>query len=497
MRALNLYGLLGVSVVLFGACGGESGLSPDGPGSEAGEAGQGSLPGPFDGGAGGDVGTGGFAGEPSTGGSETGGKNAAGGTGGVGTGGVGAGGIIGKGGAPATGGTPSAGAPGTGGGKSMPNPPDPPEGCEPRSLSVSQFDCYMDMQCDDGQYVQTSCYSNGQGGAPWQCECYSGKSTPQVLSVSGITGGAACTAVANFCVSGEVPNPGPEECMDTGSSRASNYCSISETCTRPFELEGGVQAGFSRTKYVSCSGSGTSQSCSCQNGLQYQLSGQDGTTACDTLIDICDDPSPDFTGEYVCNAQMPVAGGVGYCESQFTCTQTVEVAEGVFATAQDYRYIYCSSQTSSGQGRAVCSCSGNRTSSRFDVEGPVNAQTCGDVLDGCDVSNVELEGPVTCAPAFQQAGSGYCSAQVDCTQKGTVGDLELFLYGSLSTNCQLVDGGYTCSCSTASENEQIDVEASSDWDACSAAIEECPNVVEVKIGEGGGVGIPIPGPIPF
>lgn len=492
MRALNLYGLLGVSVVLFGACGGESGLSPDGPGSEAGEAGQGASNPPGEGGAGGEAsGTGGAAGDSSP---STGGTPSKGGTGGTGTGG-----IIGKGGAPATGGRPTmAGAPSTGGKgqaeggePNIPDPPDPPEGCMPQQLGTSPYDCYLQMVCDGNEYVYTSC-SNQMNGS-WYCTCETNKAVQQ-YSLSGLAGSAACTAIADFCASGEVPNPGPEECTDAGSQRSTSYCTVQETCTRPFEIDEGVEAGLSRTRYASCSQNGSVQLCSCQTGYQYQVSGQDGTTACDTLLDLCEDTTPDL-GEAVCVPQFS-SGGSGYCESQMQCSQTAEVSDGVFATLLDNRYLTCSSQGSTG--RAVCNCSTNRTSTRFDVDvASADAALCSQVTAGCDVSGVELDGPITCAPASQQAGSGYCSAQVDCRQAGQVGDLDLWLYGSLYTDCSQVNGTWTCNCSSNSESEQIEVEADTDWDACSAAVKACPDVVEVKIGEGNGVIFPPGGPIPF
>lgn len=493
MRALNLYGLFGVSVVLFGACGGESGLSPDGPGSEAGEAGQGSSrpnP-PGEGGAGGEAsGTGGFAGDPSP----SGGKGGTGGT-------VGTGGTIGKGGAPAAGGRVTGGVPSMGGGKSMPqagdpnipDPPEPPAGCTPVGLGTSIYDCYVEMTCDDGQYLYTSCSDQRNGS--WICACQDGK-RPQVdqYTITGLAGSAACSAIADFCASGEVPNPGPEECSKTSASRTSSYCYVEETCTRPFEIEDGVEAGVSRMRYANCTQSGSVQLCSCQNGYQYQISGQDGTTACDTLLPLCEDTPPEL-GEPVCVPQN-TSGGSGYCESQTQCSQTAEVSEGVFATLVQNRYIYCSSQST---GRSTCNCSNERSSTRFDVELPTDGALCGQVSAGCDVTGVELEGPITCAPASQTAGGGYCNAQVDCRQAGTVGDFDLWLYGTLFTSCSQVNGVWTCNCSTSNESANVEVDAESDWDACTAAIQACPDVVDVKIGESNGGIFPpgFPGPIPF
>lgn len=497
MRALNLYGLLGVSVVLFGACGGESGLSPDGPGSEAGEAGMGSSIPPGEGGSAGEAsGTGGVGGDPSP---TTGGSVSKGGAGGTGA----TGGNVGKGGAPAAGGRPMAGAPSTGGGKStpeagqpnIPDPPEPPEGCTPQQISASAYDCSMQMVCDGTDLVYSYC--NNQNNGTWFCECQTNR-TFQQFSLVGLGGSAACSAVADFCASGEVPNPGPEECVDSGSSRAASYCTVQETCTRPFELEDGVQAGLSRTRYASCSQQSTNvQLCSCQTGLQYQISGQDGTTACDTLMDICEDPTPEL-GESVCVPQF-TSGASGYCETQMQCTQTAEVADGVFATLLDNRYLSCSSQGMGGGGRSVCYCSTNRTQTRFDVELPADAGLCSQVTAGCDISGVELEGPITCSPASQSAGGGYCNAQIDCRQAGTIGDFELSLYGSLYTDCQQINGAWSCNCRTGTENATIEVEADTDWDACTAAVAACPDVVEVKIGESNGGIFPpgIPVPVPF
>jgi hypothetical protein len=497
MRALNLYGLLGVSVVLFGACGGESGLSPDGPGSEAGEAGQGPSNPPGEGGVGGESSTTGGVGGDST--PSKGGNVSKGGTGGTGVGAAGGKG----GGTPATGGRSMAGAPSTGGSKTMPEagapnvpePPEPPEGCQPQSLSASINDCSLQLVCDGNRYVYAYCGNQGTGA--WACQCESNKYYDQ-YSVTGVTGAAACSTIAAFCASGEDPETGPEECSDGGSSRETSYCSVSESCVRPFDIDG-VEAGILRTRYANCSSNGSTQECYCQidqlgNQLQFQISGQDGTTACDTVLDLCEDPTPDL-GEPVCVPQFS-SGAVGYCESQMQCTQTAEVADGVFASVTDNRYVYCSSQGSTTSGRSMCNCSNNRSQTRFDVEVPTDAALCSQVTAGCDASSVELAGPITCAPASQSAGSGYCNAQVDCKQAGTVGDLELWMYGSLYTDCSLINGAWTCNCTTGTEREQIEVEADSDWEACTAAVQACPDVVDVKIGESnGGIfppGIPRP-----
>jgi hypothetical protein len=494
MRALNLVGLLAFSIVV--GCGGES-AGDDEP-SELGDAGEdgNGAPKPPSGSAGDDGNGNGSAGEGA--GGTTGGKSGGGGTPGTGA-------APSKGGAPGAGGGSTAGSPGIPAGGSPPRPPPsmggvggtpsipPIEGCEPSSQSSSTGYCQLGLTCENAE-LYTDCKDGG--GGSWYCYCQSNFGS-QSYTITGAVGMAACETVSEICASGEPPEfSGPEECVPIAASRAVNYCDLQEQCSRPLAIDSDVGSVVS-SRYVNCSSDGTGAlTCSCQNGLQYRVEGMDGTTACDELRDFCgEDAAAPFDEPAVC---MPTSqsSGPNYCDSSYQCTQSAEVAKGIYAIRNDYSFASCQTLASGG---STCTCQNNTTAVQFDYEsGALEPGTCNLAAELCgQTDSLELSGAIECSQASQSAQATYCNANLDCTQQGTLGGEAVKVHGSLSASCQANGDTWFCSCQSGTETATLDLPTTGvPWDDCTAAADQCLELIDVQIGTIGGP-IGRPAPVPF
>jgi hypothetical protein len=126
---------------------------------------------------------------------------------------------------------------------------------------------------------------------------------------------------------------------------------------------------------------------------------------------------------------------------------------------------------------------------RFEIASPTNDDgTCEHHLPLCrDFDSVELTGEITCAPVGQGVVGDYCGVSLDCKQPAIASGEQIFVYGSLNIDCSAAGNEYYCNCVAYDDSAQIEVPASNAWDACTAALAECPNAVSVKIGDGAGV----------
>jgi hypothetical protein len=351
--------------------------------------------------------------------------------------------------------------------------------------------CSAQVRCPGGVQAQTFCYNNGAG--TWWCDC-SGSIGYRQYQVSGLAGTAVCDAVADVCAQGESPVfNGPEECSTSVQYRRSNNCEIEQTCVQSVKLTDEIDATLSKRNYVSCGDGGSGRMyCYCDYGGEFQISGQDGTQACDTMLEFCSGEI-DFGEEPSCMSSHQSAGN-GFCQAAFACTRSVEV-DGATVIHSEPREVTCQTATSGGSN---CACFTNRAQLRFDIESPTSGVgTCNTYASLCDdFDSIELSGDVQCAPAYQSSSGDYCDASIECKQPGTINGEQVFAYGTLSASCSRSGDAFSCFCSSSNESAEIAVDASTAWDACSAAVSNCPDVVTVTIGEGGGVILPpIPRPI--
>jgi hypothetical protein len=486
MRALNFCGLCIVGLVIAGACGGESAGTDEEPGSGAGETGtgeggDGSSPGGNGSGPGGNEGVGGEAGATTVTGGRGGG--AAGGSVGGGSPGGRAPTTGGKGNPPVTGGVPGTGGViGTAGDGSGGD-------CVPVSTSSSLDSCSMELSCDDG-YSYTSCFNQRVG--TWYCECAGRTGQFQTYDVTGVVGLAACQTVSDICRGSDNPQiEGPEECVSQSESRTATYCDLQQRCSRSLDITDEVAATVARQRSVSCSGLNAQQAmdCYCNNGLIVQLEGQDGTKACDTVLELCEDPDIVPRGPVVCTPEAQGAGP-NYCSSTQRCSQSLEIDGGVVGVSVGTRSVNCSATT----GGSLCECFDQTNFLRFYSElSPTDVATCNLFAQTCTtVDELGLNGPLSCAPSYQQGDSQFCNVNIECSQAGTLGDEPIRALGNIDGYCQPLNGVWSCTCNSGIESATVEVDADGGWDACTELMELCPDLVDVQIGQSGGIKPPLP-----
>jgi hypothetical protein len=211
--------------------------------------------------------------------------------------------------------------------------------------------------------------------------------------------------------------------------------------------------------------------------------------ACAKTANLCSEGvDPEFTEEPVCETTYETQE-IEYCEQEQQCTQSADLGDGVTATLNDWQYTWCQETGSAWE----CSCYGNNGQILFELPGD-SSVSCADASNICqEATEVEPDGPIECERSYQSAGPSYCSAELGCTQSATVGDVEVGLYGSIWTNCEMIDEGtFHCYCQSGSDSADFEVQSDDAWDTCSGAVESCQELVDVQIGQGGGG---YPGPI--
>jgi hypothetical protein len=366
-------------------------------------------------------------------------------------------------------------------------PVGPPSGCRVNSQSFSPGSCGIGHSCDNGYYVNTYCGDYGNG--VWSCDC-SNPTMPQTyqLQLTGVKDLAACEAASEFCISG-VPTPsGPAECESRLETRTASNCELQRVCSQ--ELEGDGAARLSTINQVYCQDDGTGrQVCSCFNQpYQYYVEGENGTTACDTLIDYCNEPVTTTFGEpQDCQPQYQ-SGGTGYCDTQNICLRTGELADGIYVLAQgDYVRTNCGN---GADGSAFCNCQNSAGSFTLELDAPVTGvASCEQATAVCQkLTNVEPDGEPVCTNSSQSAQTNYCNATIDCAASATVDDVEVSLHGYIGVACSGDASGWTCSCSSNSEYDTVTVQGETAWEACTHGSAACQEAIEVQFGNGGVTG---------
>jgi hypothetical protein len=484
----------GDSSVSSEATGGQAGSEPRGAGGDEGDAG--------DGAGGTSGGT-----TPSRGGSAGGGPQPTGGVGPQPAGGFGGAPLPSTGGVPWMGGGPSVG---------------PPIGCRVGSQSLSPGSCSIGFECESG-YLSTYCYDPGSFGAAgsfaapgrpgtagaagtstagaagtstgWGCTCSSSAGT-RTYELSGVEDLAACEAVTDLCLSDDPTPSGPVECEPRIEARTASQCQVQRVCKQ--ELEEGSGVSVSTTNGAYCVDDGTGRLlCTCENQrYQYYVEGNDGMTACDALLDYCDDAvAPTYGDAEDCRPQYQ-ASSADHCEVQSNCLRKSEIDDGIYLVQNDYVQSTCRAGV---DGLAVCTCQNRIGLFELDEQTPLAGVTnCNEAAAVCEnIANVEPDGEPVCTTLSQYAQGANCNATLDCAASATVEGATLSLHGYISLSCGADANGWTCSCSSGVQTQTVAVQGETAWDACTNGSKACEDAVEVQFGNGsgfgGGVGMPIPG----
>ena len=493
MRAYYWFGLLAISVL--SGCGGESSLNEkkgvvaeggagDEPGDEPGEGGAG------DSGGGSSTAPSGGA-RPGTGASPGEEGGAAGGNSVTPpSSGTGTAGSVGVGGSPGV--FPPIGRPGLPGfplpGGASGFPAEPAVGCEPYSQATGPGYCEIFRQCENTS-VYAQCSDQGNGSSSCTCQNGGAYATYAIKAATGLT---ACETIADLCAAGGEPKvSGEEKCESLYASKSASSCNLQEQCTQSLEGNASVSV-ITNSNYVECFNEGTGNLyCYCSAGFQYRLSGIDGNSACDRVQELCGGGA-EF-GEKSC-APSGQSSSSNYCDASYECRETQDLGNGAAAARFEYRYANC--QTLS-DGVTTCSCGSNTGGMRFDFTGAVSSTSCATAAENCgDPGTLELTGSIDCARASQNTGRDYCSSSLECRQSGKLGDLDVKAYGYLETSCRPSSDGksWTCGCYSGGLQANTTIETTGDsWADCTAATDKCQGLVEVQIGNSGGlVGRPIP-----
>jgi hypothetical protein len=301
--------------------------------------------------------------------------------------------------------------------------------------------------------------------------------------VKGLAGEAVCQAVTEICASDASPIiDGPKECSMTIESRQPSRCELERSCVQSVKYRGAVDATITTRNAVSCSDDGTgSASCSCARGGQLRVNGQDGTTACDATLEICARDSPiDFDGEAACTPSDQ-SGGTGFCGANQTCNRSAELGNGVLAIENEQREVTCQSAAAGGSN---CTCTTEHGTWHFDLESATNDDgNCARYVPLCgDFDSLELSGEIRCAPNAKVVDEEYCFVEIVCKQRAAIGGERIMAQGSVFAECNRAGDAYACTCNTLNDSAEIEVQASTAWDAGTLAAAECPNAVTVAIG---------------
>jgi hypothetical protein len=377
--------------------------------------------------------------------------------------------------------------------------PDP-AACEPVGQSVGQGYCYMQEICG-GSYQYTNCSDQGTGS--YLCSCQTNYGASATFELTGVDQSTACTKVKDYCDQGTVEFTGDPVCTEPSMTVSTDYCDISQVCSIAVPIADGVSAVQQTYSNTSCSRyygytpegmmvDGTLQCWCSDNNISksYIVTGIPASSAC-TQLQLCgDNPSivlPEPTCEITNNSSSTT-----YCDLQRQCSQSVTTPEGGTVDVSQYEYASC--QISGGIGS--CSCQNSSRYLSFGMDVSASSEACSVAMSVCDSDEEILpEGEISCATSSQSAGQDYCNAQIECGQEAVVSDTTISMRGYMQVSCSPTgdEGSFQCSCSSNVDSAQLNVEASTDWDACSAAAEQCPELVDIDISAGGNpYGYPIP-----
>jgi hypothetical protein len=346
--------------------------------------------------------------------------------------------------------------------------------------SVQADGCVSSLQCPGIGYYGISCTRRADGSSV--CNCTDIRSD---YEVSGLSGVAVCDTIAVVCVSGEGWSfDGPRECSLTVERREAAACELKQTCTQSLTIGDNVTAVNTVEYGVSCYDYGDGYlSCLCDYGPAFFVEGKDGTEACDALFGPCVADTPiEFEGEPTCTAGYGT-GSEGSCTVIPLCERRLDLGNGVTAAEFNTFEINCWAMLDTVQ----CACSFEGYTAFFDTDAVLSdEQSCGRYVELCagHVAPVAASSEVECVPNGQQLTAAGCNATFDCAQRATFDGEQLVISGSLVADCAPAGDGYVCACSSFGDSVQIEVAASTAWDACTAARTECPNRIEPTIGDG-------------
>jgi hypothetical protein len=383
----------------------------------------------------------------------------------------------------------SAGVPGTGGSGGSGGTGDEGGGgdgsageCPTTTTSTVDL-CERLSGCPGSDRSYATCSLASSGPERWWCQC-STDARSAAYTISGLEGFENCEAASDLCQRSELePELGAEQCELLAESRTPDYCYAHRECTRSLTLgeDVGFAAAARRETLVSCKANGTGgMDCTCDGLPVFELRGQDGSEACETIYDVCTTPNFGIDESRVCTV-AELSSDSDQCVAGARCTQTFDANGDAVEITPAMQYASCFVDVES-DGGTTCLCEDADSLLEFASDLPVLDDTCTHFAEHCAFAGeLVTTGPVTCTSSFQESSTSSCSVGLTCEQAATLGGEAIRARAQIDGACESDGTGWSCSC-RGIESAAVTVEADSLWDACTELLELCPTVVEAPIG---------------
>jgi hypothetical protein len=255
----------------------------------------------------------------------------------------------------------------------------------------------------------------------------------------------------------------------------------SETCRRTAELAGRSGVFLRETVQASCLDMPIDTTvCECPPVVGI-FKGVDLTKGCDFARPFCSSATREPVGAPVCTPEEMTASP-GSCSLHSGCEQAIELDDGAVVELYSNVSVACLDLESGATG---CSCSNNSGIFGFEISGPTTDTTCSLADELCArFDEREATDRFECSTPSLTAEKSRCGMSVDCQQTAVIGDVEIGLRGRIEADCYSEGGSWACRC-RGETVEDLDVEGEDAWEACTAAAQECPELVDMKLSQPG------------
>jgi hypothetical protein len=249
-----------------------------------------------------------------------------------------------------------------------------------------------------------------------------------------------------------------DECTSDYQNEGDGWCDDQRQCSDGFY-------------YTNCYDNGDAWWCDCSNPGTYQnvqLSGLSGGSACEYAANFCLAGGVDASIPQECTPTYQDQYS-NSCSLQWDCTRSAEL-EGVSAVSHQQRSVGCYQNPTNWQ----CDCGWDSNYARVLFSGEQSSETaCADAINLCEAFPY-ADSPTECSRTYQSSSTGWCDANLECLQGGTVDDVDVQLITSAYVNCQPIDDTtWQCQCGANLDSTTFEVGGGDSWGACTTASDLC------------------------
>jgi hypothetical protein len=387
--------------------------------------------------------------------------------------------VAGQGGSPAAGAANGGATTAGGGGLAT------PDGCTYTSHLVGGLFCSLEMTCDEERVI-ISCDVDSN---TWRCGCVRGDERVGFYFFPDASGVRTCEVAATICMNPELLDV--DEVCTLTDAPSSESCTVTETCTRPLEVDRvTVETRSEWTASCEPCGNALHACCRCEeNGFpDYRLRASEVSEGCLHLDRICRQ-NGEITplGGDECVTYAEEATPSESCLVGMTCEYPSELDDGTSLTLAGTFETSCTSLEDSSVGDVtLCSCVDADGWDALEIvyEPPgLFVTNCIDTNRACaGLVRFEPMGAADCSDYFYPTSeTESCLYQRRCLQPGALLGTEVRALTGADIACQLEsDGRWSCFCYDALKNEEnvlVELESAEGLESvCAEAIERCPMV---------------------